>query len=123
MSVLWRTEGANRLFVGAYGSSAYVCRPHRAGRDSQVCCEAGGKMLTARSPRLDSGSCWRSACHCLLGSFSDSLAASLSAGSSSSEGIIIDTPRGIVGAIVGAAVVMLAYHARYPSFRKTTGRV
>jgi len=34
----------------------------------------------------------RSVCHRLLGSFSDSLPASWSAGSSSGEGVIVDTP-------------------------------
>jgi hypothetical protein len=37
------------------------------------------------------GSSRATACHCLLGSFSDSLVASLSAGSSSSESIFVDT--------------------------------
>lgn len=56
-----------------------------------------------------SRSCWRSACHCLLGSFSDSLVASLFAGSSSSESIIVDTPRALVGAITTL---------RFPAFIK-----
>src|SRR5581483_9116773 len=59
------------------------------------------EMRAAPLALLDSRSCWRSGCHCPLGSFSDSLPASLPAGSSTREGIVIDVLRGTADSIVG----------------------
>ena len=109
--------GPGRWFVSAYRRFCPCSPPHRSRRDWQVCCEAGGEMLAARSPRSAHAAAGDPVCHRLLGSFSDSLPASWSAGSSSGEGVIADTPSRIVGASAGAAVVTLAYHTTFRSFR------
>src|SRR5579863_3908482 len=80
----------------------YLCSPpHRAGPGSQVCCEARRKVGTAPWRCSTRVNCRRSACHCLLGSYSDSLPASLPAGSSARGGVMVDTLLGTVGSVIG----------------------